>query len=277
MEGATVIGVRQVDSGRVRLAAGSHSSPRDGVCVVELASLLAGERFSDRPTCVCKVIGGYLRSLNDRLSHAERQRLLPYAERAVGSRGDWQLTKLRRDLCLVRAGATPAAGPLRRFAERVAMRVRIWIVIGSRQALHLEDGIGEFAARMVFARHGAEAAFKLLEALFELRESEPAPRATGSRAALAADSESAPLADLVHRAPQSRVAAAIRELVGEVPAAQGEDGGQRRNGNRHSGDLNGRDARDGHEEHVEDDRAEHGDPERESKPAENPHDLVRVP
>jgi len=41
---------------RLRLQPGSHRSPRDGVCVVELASVLAGERFSDRPRCVCEVI-----------------------------------------------------------------------------------------------------------------------------------------------------------------------------------------------------------------------------
>ena len=29
----------------VRLARGKHSSPRDGVCVMELASMLAGEQF----------------------------------------------------------------------------------------------------------------------------------------------------------------------------------------------------------------------------------------
>jgi hypothetical protein len=260
MEAATFSGAGQLEIGRLRLAPGSHSSPRDGVCVVELASLLAGERFSDRPACVCRVIGGYLRSLNDRVSHAERQRLLPYAGRAVGSRTDRQLSRLRRDLCLIRAGATPGAGQLRRLAERLAMRFRIWIAVGGRQALRLDDGIGEYAARAVFARHGAEEAIRLLETLFELGES-----------------EAAPLADPVHRAPQAGVAAAVRELAGDAPAAQGENGGHRRNGNRHAGDLNGRYARNGHEEHVEDDRAEDGDPERETKRAENPHDLLSVP
>ena len=34
----------------VRLSAGKHRSPEDGVCVVELASMLAGETFTDRPS-----------------------------------------------------------------------------------------------------------------------------------------------------------------------------------------------------------------------------------
>ena len=257
MEAATII-----DGGarRIRLAAGSHSSPRDGVCVVELASLLAGERFSDRPSCVCRVLGGYLRSLNDRASHAERQRLLPYAKRAVGSRRERRLTRLRRDLCMVRAGARPGAGPLRRFGQRIGMRFRIWVAVGARQALHFNDGIGEYAARAVFARHGADEAMRLLEALFALGES-----------------ETAPLANPVYRAAKPGVTAAVGELARNAPAAQREDGRERRNGNRHSGDLNGRDAGDRHEEDVEDDRAEHSDPERETKPAQNPHDFVSVP
>ncbi len=63
----------------VRLTAGGHSSPREGVCVVELASLIAREEFSDRPRCVCPVIGAFLRGWNDRAPYAERQRLSPHA------------------------------------------------------------------------------------------------------------------------------------------------------------------------------------------------------
>ena len=49
----------------VRLRRGKHASPEKGVCVMELASMLAGEPFSDRPQAVCPVIGAYLRSYND--------------------------------------------------------------------------------------------------------------------------------------------------------------------------------------------------------------------
>ena len=50
----------------VRLEPGRHRSPGDGVCVVELASMIAGEKFTDRPNCVCPVIGSFLRCWNDR-------------------------------------------------------------------------------------------------------------------------------------------------------------------------------------------------------------------
>ena len=45
--------------------------------MVELASLIAQEEFSDRPRCVCPVIGAFLRGWNDRAPYAERQRLGP--------------------------------------------------------------------------------------------------------------------------------------------------------------------------------------------------------
>jgi hypothetical protein len=275
VEAATIFGARAPGIGKPRLAPGRHSSPRDGVCVVELASLLAGEPFSDRPDCVDHVIGGYLRSLNDRVSHAERQRLLPYAERAVGTGTDRQLSKLRRELCMLRAGATPGAGRLRRLGETLAMRLRIWMVIGGLEALRIDDGIGEYAARVVFARHGTEVAIGLLDRLLELGEPEGQVRVSAN--GNGNGSEATSFADPVQGSAQSRVAAAVRELAGDAPVAQGENGGKGRNHNGHAGNLNGRDARNGHKEDIEDDRTEHGDPERETKPAENPHDVVRIP
>src|ERR687883_108542 len=101
---------RQLDLESLRLAPGSHRSPREGVCVVELASLIGGESFSDRPRCVCPVIAAFLRSFN----------------------------------------------------EKLAMRLRIFVVVGLREALRLDEGAGEYAARVAFARHGAEEAFALL-------------------------------------------------------------------------------------------------------------------
>ena len=93
-----------------RLEFGSHASPDDGVCVVELASLISGEDFSDRPDCVCEVIAAYLRSWNDRLGHRERQRLCPYADRVVGTRADRATRALRRDVCLAAAGTVYRGG-----------------------------------------------------------------------------------------------------------------------------------------------------------------------
>ena len=59
----------------VRLSPGRHGRPEDGVCVMELASMLAGERFSDRPRSVCPVIAAFLRSYNDQVDDRRRQDL----------------------------------------------------------------------------------------------------------------------------------------------------------------------------------------------------------
>ena len=84
----------------VRLSKGKHQSPEHGVCVMELASMLAGEPFTDRPECVCPVVAGFLRTYNDRLDDERRQDLYAYAAAVVGSRGDEALEAARRERCL---------------------------------------------------------------------------------------------------------------------------------------------------------------------------------
>ena len=155
---------------RLLLEPGAHDSPYDGVCVVELASVLAGEEFSDHPRCVCEVVGGFLRSWNDRAGHFDRQRLYPYAARVVGSAGKPELTRLRRDICLTWAGARLGGGPLRRALARLAMRARIAVAIGIGPALRLDQGAGEYAARLAFTRGGPDVGFALLEELLAVGE-----------------------------------------------------------------------------------------------------------
>ena len=67
----------------MQLARGKHSSPRHGACVMELASMLAGERFSDRPRSVSPVIAAFLRGYNDLVDDQRRQDLIRYASGAV--------------------------------------------------------------------------------------------------------------------------------------------------------------------------------------------------
>ncbi len=79
----------------LRLSRGSHRSPRDGACVVELASLLAGEPFSDHPASVCPMIAAFLRVYNDLIDDVRRQDLYRYAAAAVGTRGPHELRAAR--------------------------------------------------------------------------------------------------------------------------------------------------------------------------------------
>jgi hypothetical protein len=151
---------------RVRLGAGSHSSPAEGACVVELASLHAREPFSDRPECVCPVIASFLRGWNDRSAYAERERFLrPYASRIVGTRASDTVTAWRRDLCLAWVGLEIDGGPVRRSLKRLGARARIAAVCGIRPALNLREGAPEYAARVLYASRDVASAFGLLEAL----------------------------------------------------------------------------------------------------------------
>lgn len=152
----------------LRLEPGSHRSPRDGVCLLELTSILAREEFSDRPRCVCKVIAAFLRSWNDRSSHAERQRLRPYATRVVRSRASRDVTQRRRDICLIWAGADLSGNALSRAIRRFGMRLRILALCGIRPALRLNEGAGELAARIVFARYDSETGLRLVDKLLEV-------------------------------------------------------------------------------------------------------------
>jgi hypothetical protein len=116
----------------VRLGRGKHSSPEHGVCVMELASMLAGERFSDRPRSVCPVVGAFLRTYNDAVDDERRQDLYRYAAEAVGTMASVEVERRRAELCVAWAAVT---APGSRFA------LRRW---ASRRRL---AAAGEFAAR----------------------------------------------------------------------------------------------------------------------------------
>jgi hypothetical protein len=62
---------------------------------MELASMLAQERFSDRPQSVCPVIGAILRTYNDWIDDDRRNDMYRYAAESVGTRGDYALQQRR--------------------------------------------------------------------------------------------------------------------------------------------------------------------------------------
>jgi hypothetical protein len=81
----------------VRLSKGKHSSPENGACVMELASMLAGEPFTDHPQSVCPVIGSFLRAYNDSVDNEKRQDLYAYAAMVVGTRASAQVQRARAE------------------------------------------------------------------------------------------------------------------------------------------------------------------------------------
>jgi hypothetical protein len=80
--------VSPVPGGMPLLASGSHLDESDGACLMEFASILAGERFSDRPRCSDPVLADLVRAVNDEMSTDGRQQLAMTAPVLVGLVGD---------------------------------------------------------------------------------------------------------------------------------------------------------------------------------------------
>src|SRR4051812_25422658 len=70
------------------LSRGNHDSPKEGACVMEYVSFLAGEKFSDHPTCTLPVFTEMAISLNDNLEDGARQRMVPLVARLLGANTD---------------------------------------------------------------------------------------------------------------------------------------------------------------------------------------------
>jgi hypothetical protein len=88
-----------VSAQTVKLRPGRHAGPEDGACVVELASMLAGESFSDHPRCVSPVIAAFLRGYNDGIGDFRRQDLFPVAAEIVGSTAPAEIEAARLERC----------------------------------------------------------------------------------------------------------------------------------------------------------------------------------
>ena len=70
------------------LSRGKHRSPRQGACFMELASYLAGERWSDHPACTHPLLAALARDVNDYTSDAGRGRLAGLIPSVIGLTGD---------------------------------------------------------------------------------------------------------------------------------------------------------------------------------------------
>ena len=79
----------------IRLSRGTHKSPEEGACVMELASMLADEPFTDHPKSVCPLIAAFLRDYNDSVPGDQRQDLYRYAAAVVGTRGSPSVRRAR--------------------------------------------------------------------------------------------------------------------------------------------------------------------------------------
>ena len=73
-----------VPDGMPVLSRGKHRTPRRGACFMELASFLAGEKWSDHPACTHPLLAEVARTANDRTSDAGRAALAPLIPSVIG-------------------------------------------------------------------------------------------------------------------------------------------------------------------------------------------------
>jgi hypothetical protein len=170
----------------IRLSKGKHASPSEGACVMELASMLAGEPFSDRPASVCPVIAGFMRAYNDRVDDDRRQDLYRYAADVVGTRGTPEIEHARERRCLEWADAM-------RRQRRRPLRWRGRGAPGSVDRRLGLDAAGTYAARSI-RRHGDRthaAALALINELIGMSRAPVAEQAVASTRAVSDPAETA--------------------------------------------------------------------------------------
>lgn len=162
--------MRPVTHQTVRLSRGKHASPEDGACVMELASMLAGEPFSDHPISVCPVIGACLRAYNDWIDDTRRQDLYAYAAKVVGTRASYEVQRRRAER------VTEWAGTVARRHKRRSLPVR------ALRALMLWPAPEDIGSQLIqaVARRGRgvhERVLALIDELVALGDSEGTPTA----------------------------------------------------------------------------------------------------
>lgn len=120
-----------IDIETIELKKGSHPAPngtKEG-CLLEWASYLAGEPWSDHPKCVSPIIAAFGRRWNDDLDDESRQVLKGYLPRLLNTKGtkyqeierywmvvDW-MVRVNTPAWLDLAGLTTDADAVRRLPK----------------------------------------------------------------------------------------------------------------------------------------------------------------
>jgi len=92
---------RELDLTKLILKSGGHSSGTD-MCLMEAVAYIAGEPWTDRPSCSSPVLAAYGRTLNDRMPDTARQLLKPLIPRLLGTAGNIELDTRRAYLAVNR-------------------------------------------------------------------------------------------------------------------------------------------------------------------------------
>lgn len=66
------------------LSRGKHRNPRRGGCFMEIASFLAGEKWSDHPSCTHPLLAALARDVNDHVGDEMRKQIAPLIPEVIG-------------------------------------------------------------------------------------------------------------------------------------------------------------------------------------------------
>ena len=117
------------------LSRGRHRRPRSGACLMEYASYLAGERWTDHPACTHPLLAELARQVNDFTSDAGRQALIELVPDMIGVTG----TGIRIDLSVALRAARTAL-PI--AAEECQRIMAVGILTCERLLADLEGASG---------------------------------------------------------------------------------------------------------------------------------------
>jgi hypothetical protein len=139
------------------LSRGKHRNPRKGACFMELASYLAGERWSDHPACTHPLLAYVARLVNDHTSDEARPRLAESIPSVIGLTGD----DLHIDALITLRCATialPVTGAERQRALTVSVLVceRVLAQLDGRRAGSLSPDSERLLAAVPYARLWAD-------------------------------------------------------------------------------------------------------------------------
>ncbi|MFI7638038.1 hypothetical protein [Nonomuraea sp. NPDC049400] len=102
------------------LSRGRHRNPKRGACFMELASYLAGERWSDHPACTHPLLAALARLVNDNTSDESRAKLVRLVPSIIGLASD----DLRVDAQIALRCATTAL-PVAAAERQLALAVSV--------------------------------------------------------------------------------------------------------------------------------------------------------
>jgi len=130
------------------LSRGRHLDPADGGCLMEVASVLAGERWSDSPRCTHPVLAAVARLVNDSVSDAARPQLAALVPDLVGAVGDRRMTAPELVIRCAEAALRyePASPRPRQAADRAARRLaRVSRSTGATRVARIRSPFGALA------------------------------------------------------------------------------------------------------------------------------------